>query len=494
MKNIRLLIILMALTISGFSQELAEKYGYVESERMILDNTLKKYPWIIGHDTNGFFALKEDYVNFLEYYSPDLEMIKESDFLKVDYKLKDRQFNAVVYFQDSLYMFYSEMKFLRTYLYVKSIDKNTLEQNGNERMICEIPHFKGNFPEVHFRLSLLHNKLLMVFKTDAYLQKTIKFDFFVFDEGLKIDWQKVDYFQYNHRAPREMTFTIDEEGNVHILSLIYEIRFINHIITNESLKNEYLVVSYLDKGEEVVENNISLEDRFIRGIKLIAVENGSYICSGFYSHLFRYGIKGAFFVSNNTLSKQNEPILYYEFEDDMFNKLPDQSKSFKTDEIFSFKVKDLVYRKNGNIVLCGEQVYNQSYNNVNDIIVVAFDPYGKMLWNRSISKIQSGNEYVSFTFVAPVTENDVCVLYNENHKNPLTGKIKKRKSFHFSTPSYLVLVKIDQFGNIKKEKLFSRSRKELIPDPEKTYDMRNGEIVMYKSRYRKYKYFKLNLF
>jgi hypothetical protein len=400
----------------------------------------------------------------------------------------------VVFFQDSIYLFYSEIKLLETRLYVKTIDKHTLEQNGTERFICEIPHFKGNYPDIYFQLSLLHNQLLIVFKTDAFLQKTIKFDFFVFDKGLKSVWNKTDFFQYNHRAPREMTFTVDETGNVHILSLIYEIKLLNHLITDEALKNEYLAVSYINNGEEIVENRISLDDYFIRGIKLIAGPEGSFICAGFYSQVYRYGIKGAFFVSNNTPSKEISPVLYNEFEEEMIASLPDQNKSTRTEEIYSYNIKDLVFRANGNIILCGEQVYQQSYNNVNDILIVAFDPYGHMLWNRSLPKVQSGNEYISYIMIAPVTENDVCILYNDNTKNLLDQVEGKRKSFHFSSASYLVLARIDPFGNIKKENILSRSRRQLIPDPPKTYDMRNGELVMFTNRYRKYKYFKLTLF
>ena len=489
-------IFLAFLSISLLANEVNPNYNFKETERMILDNSLKGYPAVIGHDSTSFYVLKRLYVEFMESYNTDMELLKESDFLKVDYKLKDRHFNQVVYFQDSLYIFYSEYKFLKTYLYVKTIDKYTLEQTSNERLVAEIPHFKTNYPEIIFKLSLLHDKLLIVFRTDAYIQKTVKFDFMVFDKGMELVWEKTDFFEYNHHPPRETTYTVDEDGNVHILSLIYEIKLLNHLLTDDALKNEYLVVSYVDKGGTVVENRLSLAENFIRGIKLIAGENGSYICSGFYSSIYRYGIRGTFFVTNNTPTRQNAPVLYNEFTIDFFDQIPEGNKSARTEEIYSYKIRELVLRENGNIVLCGEQVYEQNYDNVNDIIIVAFNNYGHMLWNRTIPKIQSGNEYNSFCVVAPVTENDVCILYNEHYKNPMDYENKefKRKSFHYSSPSYLVLNRIDEFGNITREKIMSRTKKELIPDPTKTYDLRNGEIIMFESRYRKYKYFWLTLF
>lgn len=491
--------VLSLLALSLFVGNIEAKYidtNYIcqESEIMILDNSLKAFPGIIGHDTGSFYVLRQDYVNFVERYNKDLLMTDESEYLKVDYKLKDRQFGKLVYFKDSLYMFYTESKFLQTNLFVKTIDKETLQQNGKERLICEMPHFKSNFPDIFFKLSLLQNKLLVVFKTDALLQKTIKFDFFVFDSGLQKVWSKTDFIQYNHHAPREMTFDVDEDGNIHILSLIYQIKLINHLVAKDALKNEYLVVSYLNNGEDVIDNRISLEDSFIRGIRLMPGENGSYVCAGFFSHLYRFGIKGSFFVTNNTPTKNNVPVLYYNFEDELIDDIPDVNKSEKTEEIYSYKVKDLVYRKNGNIILFGEQVYDQSYDNNNDIIIIAFDKFGNKLWGETVKKVQSGNEYVSYKVVAPVTENDVCILYNENSKNELDLSNEKYKSFHFSTSSNLILIRINSFGDISKENILSRTKKEVIPDPEKTYDMRDGNIVMYANRYRKYKYIKLSLF
>ena len=511
MKNLVTLSIFFCIILYASPEDIMQKYKYKESNVMFLDNTLREYPKIIGHDTNGFYVLKKDYVNFLEYFNSDLELVKKSEYLKVDAGLKDRHFVDAVFFKDSLYLFYAQVKFKETELYVKTIDKYTLEQNGEERLLATIPHFKGNYPEIAIRLSLLHNKLLIVFKSEALIQKTIKFDFFVFDKGLTENWSKTDFVQYNNHSPREMTYTVDEEGNIHILFLIYEIRLMEHIISDSEMKNEYMVISYLNKGEETVQNSISLDNKFIRGIKLIAGNDGTFICAGFYSEMYLYGIKGAFFVTNNTTTKKIQPVMYSEFSTQMFDNLPDQSKSQRSEEIFSYEIKDLVYRKNGYVVLCGEQRYDQDYNNVNDIIIVTFSSFGQMLWNKAIKKVQTGDvsrsqsgspsyiggnySYASYTLVAPVTEDNIKIIYNENAKNELYNKEgEKLKSFHYSSPSYLVLADVDMYGNITKQKFLSRTKKELIPDPQKTYDMRNGEIIMYANRYRKYKYFRLSLF
>jgi hypothetical protein len=484
----------IALGTFVFGQDSLQKVGITMGEKSLLSNSIKGYPTVVGHDSGSFYVLKNEYVSFMDRYDTALNLSKESEFLKVDYKLQDRHLDTVIFFQDSLYMFYYESKFLKTNIYVRTLDKNTLERSANERLIAEVAHFKGNFPELHFEMSLLHNKLALVVQTNAYLQKTIKFDFLVFDQGLDVVWQKTDFFQYNYQAPREMNFTVDEVGNIHILSLIYKIRFINHVLADDPLKNEYMVVSYINKGQERIKNNIALEGQFIRGIRLIAGTNATFICAGFYSQLYRFGIKGAFFVSNNTPSKAIEPILYNPFSEAMIEDLPEKDWSPRTNEIYSFQVRELVYRKNGNIVLCGEQVYRQNYNNYNNIIIVAFNPFGNILWNRTIEKIQSGNEFVSFSVVAPVFENDVKILYNENQKNPVDGDVDKRKSFHFSARSYLVLATVDPFGNIQKEKLMARNKRELAPMPMNTYDMRNGEVVMLFNRYRKYKFGRISLF
>ncbi len=471
-----------------------EAYHIKKSATYNYRNNRNVYSHVFAHDSNGFYVLRSEYFKYLDYYNNDLEREKESKYLKINHGLIKRQFLQVLFFHDSIYMFYSRQKFNKITVYVKTIDKQTVEQNGKERIIAEVRNLNGNYPNVHLKLSLLHNKLLLAFETWVPLRKVIKYDFYVLDEGLSVDWSKTDYWEYNHLSPWDKQYIIDEEGAVHILAQIYNIKLFKHIIGNDPLKNQYIVVSYINNGKDRVSNTLSIDNHFIRDIQIIALENQTFGCAGFYSSMYQYGIKGAFFVSNKSPNKEINPINYSPFSEQMIDDIPNINKYNRKDEIITYEVRNLFYRKNGNIVLCGEQLYDQSYNNVNNILIVSFNKYGDKLWEKNISKVQSGMEYSSFSVVAPVTTNGFKIIYNENSKNTLEADAQKLESFYYEAPSYLTLTSMDEFGNMTKEKLFSREKKDLIPTPLNSYDMRDGGLIMYMNLYKEYGFVKLAFF
>jgi len=459
------------------------------SKEMFLPNA-EEIVGIIGHDSSGTYLLKKDYSFFLEKYDANLKLITTGR-LKYYKGLRSRNFEKVVLFHDSLYMFISEYRVRKTNLYVQLIDKQTLKAVGDERLIYSTQNVKGNYPGFVINLSWLRNKLLITARTDMLLKKSIIFEYLVFKEGMEKLWYRKDFYTYNHQPPRNVTYTVDEQGNVFLFSLIYEVNWISRF--SEPVKEQYIVVRYMQNGDYRDKFIFEFKDKYSRDAKLIAGNNGTFICAGLVSDNFQYGISGVFYQTVDPISNDLKPLYIYNFKPDFLKEI-DQSQLFKSKEVYGFDFKNLVLRKNGDVVLLCEQTFDQDYDNVNQILAVGFNSFGDMIWQTVIYKKQSGGNNTSFCMIAPPYINNIKVIYNESTSNPMSNETLDRKSFFYLDNSYLCSKEIDNRGFTVSDSLKTLKNKEPIFEPRYTYDNQNGELFAIAIRYRMFQLIHLRLF
>lgn len=480
----------LLLTISSNLLCNGNNYDIKLSDKFIMSNAVKLIE-IVGHDSSGFYILQEDYSFFIEKFNNNMEFLTTSR-LKIHKGLKSRKLEKLVLFHDTLYLFISEQRFRETSLFAQVLDKNTLTPVGKERQIYSTNNLKGNFPEFIFQYSLLQNKLLVISRLNLYNQKNIILDFIVLEQGLKKQWTKQEILQYNYQPPRDITYTIDEDGNLHVLSLIYEVKWLLHLF--EDLKAQYLVLSYTNSGESFNKYIIDIVDKYIRGIKIIAGNKGTFICAGFYSRYYRYGIAGVFNFSVNPTNRGLKPIKTYRFDSEFLTSLSNERQARNRKSLYGYELRNLVLRDNGDVVIVGEQEYEQRYDNVNNIILVGINSFGDVKWKNFIFKTQTGDQYTSFSLVAPYDKKNVKLLYNEDARNSTEAGLEDRKSFFYRSNSYVVIKNIDEYGYIESDSLLFRKKNEPAPYPSYTYDFRDGRIIMISKYYRNYQFLKMRLF
>jgi hypothetical protein len=471
---------------------------------------------IFGHDADNYYVLKyyggEYHLEKLDRY---LNFLREER-LKLYEGIKTYDLETIVHFHGEMYLFATHRKFAETDLLCQKIDKETLLPATEFKVLATVKFIRGNWADFHFALSRYETKLLIAGQIKLSWEKVLHNEFYVFDKGMEMLWGKKDYYDFNGQGPRESKFVVDEEGNVSILSLTKRESIISVF---RELKNSYVIHRYTEEGRTFHEYPLTLENRYIRGLKIIGGERGELICAGLYSDLFRTGVGGTFFFKIDPESGIIYDNQSQAFSADMLSALMDMNEPIMAkDELMMYKLTDLVLRGNGNIVLVAEQVFEQTYNTYNNLIVTCFDTTGQVYWTRVVPKRQDFDirylveheeevgdyrdliretgiinenveNYCSYALIAPLNGNDITLIYNDHIRN--LNPDEKQRNFSNPKKSYLAAVHINESGDLTKYALQPWKRKALYPEPLRYYDTLGETIIIPAFKGRKFNYYKV---
>jgi hypothetical protein len=471
---------------------------------------------IIGHDPESFYGLKH-YSNqyYLEKLDASLNLVREES-INLFEGLKSYELEALVHFHGELYLFVSRRKFSESVLYYQRIDKNSLKPLEGLIEIANIQFINGNWPDFHFALSRRESKFTIAALIKLNWIRVQHNELFMFGKGMEMLWRRKDFIEFKGQGPRENVFVPDEKGNLSVLSLTKEESIISLF---RDIKNAYTIYRYTDEGQTYREYPVIFENRYIRGIKILGSDNGELICSGLYSELYRAGVGGTFFFkidASGGLIYNNQS---YAFSNDLLMRLSDfKEPVLAREELIQYKLTDLVPRRNGNIVMITEQIFEQPYNTYNNLIVICFDSTGQVNWNQVIPKRQdfdvqylqqqqvevgeyrnmvreSGlidaniENYCSYALIAPQDGDDIILLYNDHIRNTTRGD--KLKGFGHPKKSYLASAHINAFGTLTYGEVLKWKRKLLYPEPMRYYDTLGNTIIIPAYKSRKYNYYKI---
>lgn len=471
---------------------------------------------IIGHDPEHYYVLKHYGGQYhLEKLDRNLNLVTDEP-VKLFEGLKTYDLESIVHFHNELYLFVSRRKLAETDLYYQKIDKETLLPLTGYIELTTIKFIRGNWPDFYFALSRHETTLMIACRIKLQWEKVQHNEFYLFDKGLELLWSKKDFYEFSGQGPRENYYLVDEQGNVSILSLIKRESIISLF---QDIKNSYIIYRYTNEGKSFREYPITLENRYIRGIRILGSEHGDLICAGLYSELFRAGVGGTFFFRIDPA----DGIIYdnqsHAFNDEFLSRLAAiREPVMADDELMKYVLTDLVMRKNGNIILIAEQLFEQSFDTYNNLIIASFDSTGMLNWSQVVPKNQdfdmryliqheveideyrdmvmetgSINDYVenycSYALIAPIDKNDITLLFNDHIRNIETGE--KHRNFSNPRKSYLAAVHIDEFGNLKKYDVLHWKRKALYPEPIRYYDTLGETVIIPAFKSRKFNYYKI---
>jgi hypothetical protein len=308
---------------------------------------------------------------------------------------------------------------------------------------------------------------------------------------------------------------VDENGNVSILSLIKRESLLSLI---RDFRNLYTIYRYTHDGNDYNEYPVTLNDLYIRGIKIIAGEDGELICAGLYSEVFKTGIRGTFFFKIDATTGQVFDSHINQFDESVMTELAAMKEPMiRDEELISYVITDIVLRDQGKMIIIAEQVFHQNYNTYNNLIVTCYDPYGAVFWTRVIPKNQNfGNanlnladvdlldfreyirqtgyidsetdNYCSYALMAPLNKTGIILFMNDDIRN-MNQTVEPRP---LSRPkkSYILAIALDEFGNITRTPLVQWKKRMLFPQPIRYYDTLGDTIVIPAFRYRNINYYK----
>ncbi|MBN2812594.1 MAG: hypothetical protein JXQ80_00885 [Bacteroidales bacterium] len=515
MKIMVRLIVMAIMLANGLAfRAAAQHIEVIAGERDILSSITTRHK-IIGHDQEHFYVIK--YVGsryFIE--KTDKNLNKELEVPVKLYKgLKTYEFEHMVHFHNELLLFVSYRAFSHITLYYQKLDKATLQPLDEFTELTMVDFVKGNWADFHFALSRQETKLLIACRTKLAWSGAQFNEYYVYGEGFNLDWKRKDSFKFQGQGPRDNKYVVDDAGNVTILSLIKRESIFS---LWSDVKNMYALYRYTQQGEMFREYPVALPELFIRGIKITGTEKGELICAGHYSEVLKAGIRGTFFFTLNDANGETPRVILSKFEDAFLDELAAlKDPVMKEEELMSYVVSELVYRPNGRIIMVAEQVFNQTYNTYNNLIVTCFEPNGQVYWSRVIPKKQNfaypvqmsqeielpeyrsfvketGFMYPglsslsSFAMMAPVYQNRIIVLFNDDIRNPGSDK---QRAFGQPRKSYLKAVEIDEYGNLTTHQLVSWKKKALFPEPIRYYDTLGETIVIPAFRNRLLNFYKI---
>ena len=473
---------------------------------------------IIGHDENYFYVIKFHGNQYhIEKLDKNLNSVLEEP-IKLFEGFKTYDLETVVHFYGELYIFVSRRRLSDITLFYQKIDKNTLQAASDLIELTTMKFIKGNWADFHFSLSRHETRLMVACRIKLNWSKVQFNEYYVLGKGMEVIWKRNDSFEFSGQGPRDNKYIVDEKGNISILSLLKRESILSLF---SDIKNVYTIYRYTDNGNKFREYPVTLKERYIRGLKIIGDENGDLICAGLYSELFRAGVRGTFFfkisvddgrIYDNNIHPFDEALLAQLME----NKEP----TIEKEELIKYVMTDLVLRNNGKIILIAEQLFEQTYNTYNNLVVTCFDTIGQVYWNQVIQKRQDFNinnltrlqiepedyrdyvmetgsidmyieNYCSYALMAPLDESFIYIFYNDDIRN--LDHPKKAKNFSRPRKSYIAAVKIDEYGNVTREPAVKWKKRGLFPEPIRYYDTLGKTIVIPAFKSRKFCYYKITV-
>lgn len=489
----------------------------VSASRSQLFYSTAKMHKIFGHDPGHFYVIKfRSNQYFLEKLDADLNPMLEKP-IKLFEGIKTYELEYVVHFYQELYIFFSRTRLNDITLYYQKIDKTNLTPTTDPIELVTVKNIKGAWADFHFALSRHETKLLVAARTKLKWVNKAQFNqYFVFGENLSLVWKRNDSFEFRGAGPRDNRYLVDETGNVSIMSLVREEWFASLI---RKVKNLYTIYRYTNEGKDFNTYDITLPKMYIRGLRMVGGDQGELICAGFYSEEFKTGIRGTFFFTIDPISGRIYDRVLNPFDEALMAQLEaSEEPMLKGEELINYNITDMVLRNEGRIIVVAEQVYHQTYNTFNNLIVTCYDIAGQVYWTRLVEKNQDFNfrvadtmvvamedyrdfvmetgtlnreveNFCSYAMMAPLNGSGIILFFNDDKRN--LDPAERKRAFNNPKKSYLLAVAIDEFGNMSTKPVVEWQKKAYFPEPIRFYDTLHETIVIPAFRNRKFNYYKI---
>lgn len=345
----------------------------------------------------------------------------------------------------------------------------------NEELAGSFSFGVGIFDKFNFYYSGDSTKVLIQYRLKPeHRNDDISFDkigFCVLDASMTIKWHKVVKMPYTEAGMDNVDYVVDADENVYILAKVYKE---HEDKNNPDYHMELLKLA--PNGEKFQKFKITLNDKFVRNLRLYDDKSNNLLCAGFYYNTEKYtGSDGIMLVKIDKSSFQMK-TRYYEIPLSVISKYESSrtvKKATKKDakdglELTNIFMDDVRVLDDGSVLLISEQYFitttsyvdsngnyhTKTYYNYYDIYLFKLDANLDVQWMQKIPKAQKGS-------TAP---GSMSYKYFEGQ----------------NTHTFVI------FDNIKNEKLINGVSPELYPNAKAyvyyfTVDDKTGELMKYKA-------------
>lgn len=400
-----------------------------------------------------------------------------------------------------------------TTLYAQEVDGSSLQPTGGLKTVGKLTFSGNRSGDWFYKYSRDSSFLLIYANHELRKNEPEKYSLFVLGEDLDPVWSRVITLPYEESRFTMEDFAIDNDGNVFVLGILGLAR--GEARRRGSPNYSYRILSYHGEGEDVEEYEVSAGDLFLTDMSIDVSPKRDIICSGFYSELGTFSIKGSYYLRIGRRSKEIEKLSLKEFDLDFITMNYTEAQERKAErraakgkpvELFEYDLRDLIPRADGGAVLVGEQYFVRvvcytdsrggtrctTYYIYNDIIVVSIGPAGEIEWATKVPKRQvsanDGGYYSSFATV--ITGEALYFVYNDNRKN-LSEDLKKGKLYNYALSDrngIIVVAEVDLEGNVSRKALSANAEIEAVAVPKLCRQVNHRQMFLYAKVRKRYQY------
>lgn len=493
---------------------------------------------IITSNKEGFYALREVFSKtpgegvskiYLEKYNKQMKLLK-SEAIDLKIRGKELELEEVSVVGGDLFVlssFNNEAK-RKNYLFAQKVNYKTLKLSKDFKKIGEIDT-KNKYKEGSFDIHISKDSSkVLVYKQRPYQKKEQEvFTLAVFDNQFNELWTKKVRLPYPDKQFSVEEYQVDNQGNVYLLGMLFE----NGTKTKKNGKPNfrYEILAYRNQGEDVEEYPIELDDLFISDLAFRIANDGTLVCSGFYSEQGTSSVAGTYFLRINPKTHEtfNKNTKKFDFDfltqnvsdrkKAKYMKAEKEGNTKKKAELYKYDLDELILRNDGGAVLIAEQYYVDEirdvfddrfinpgfannglgfgggrtidyYYNYNEIIVVNIRPNGDIQWTARIPKYQNtvndGGYFSSYAM--SIVRDKIYFVFNDNPKNfdPTDDRLHDFNG----QKSVIALAQVNTKGEIDVQPLFSNKDANVLTRPKVSRQVGKREMIIYGENNRKFRF------
>jgi hypothetical protein len=466
----------------------------------------------LGYDDSGYYltGYEKDDRN-IQKLNKSMVITKVYTFEEKDPETKIKyEYDGSLYFNDRLFVFKTTMNkdAKQKELWVNEIDKTSMTVKGNAKKLATIDYTKKrNSGGFGIHTSRDEEKMMIVIAPPYDKEGDEEFNIIMCDKDMNVLWKKAITLPYPDKLFGLAKMRCDEDGNIYVLGRLFKEKKERE---RKQQNYSYRMIVYTNQGENKVDYEIKLENKFITDISFAINDKDEVVASGFYSKIGGYAVDGAFYMVMDSHGKEVKLASIKEFTIDFLTQgmtEREEKKAKKKDdkgkdlELYQYDMDELVLRDDGGAVLVGEQYYTRTvsypcgngntctrtYYYYNDIIVVNVDPTGKIQWAEKIPKRQvssDGGYYSSYCLA--VNGSKLHFIFNDHKDNLAPKKQGDWKNYNFGDKNGIVtLATIGSDGVVKREALFSLSETEVNIRPKVSEQINDTQLLLFGEKRKK---------